>query len=832
VQGTAVNFNIPAQSLTSALTAFARQSGVRLAYPASLTAGKSAPALNGQFTRSAALSRLLSGSGLVFSFTATNTATISDPSAGNAATATVDGAIALDTIDVQGGSNAASGSGYQGTPDWVYETPSSISVISSEAIKSNPTRSARDLFASVPGVLATSDTSQNQGINVSIRGLQDQTRINMMIDGARQNFQRNGHGSTGYTYVDTALIREVDIEKSGTSGMGGAASLGGYVNFRTIIADDLIAPGKSFGGELDVTRGTNEYDFSGSASVAARLSDRFSILGGISRKRLGEYEIGKHGRDKIESGSELEKPIMTGSETWSSLLKAEIKPTDDTNVTLSWLRYKSEFSQGSDTLTQSDLQDITNDTLVASFGWKPANELIDMKGRLWFNHVQDKESRTQRTASMRAVAVDYSLGTFGGSLENTSRFNLLPTPLALNYGFEAFRDDGKTVARGADITSDPDQAWWYQGANPGGRRDIVSGFVNATIDPTDWLSISGGVRYDYYRVSASTAIFGERVAKQVEVVIPGTCIPVPFPPFEICGSDRTETQTVFSYPVYEQDVQRSGGAMTPTAKIAVTPTKGLQLFGTYSQSYRPPTLMEAALGGTHVGGFGQRFAPNPWIDPEQARTWEAGINLSFDGVFRPDDKFRMKAVGFYREVKDYIAVGTIDLTPSGTPVSYGAHVNLDGTTPMKGVEVDANYDTGSFYIGGAFSFLNADYASTYTYNGASYDAESYILFVPPEIKYSLDGGVRLFDQKLTVGGRMTYVGAADKHIGLMPVLLGPYQTGNYRLFDLYGSFAFNDAKKLRFAVNNITDVAYVPALGLGTLPAPGRTATLSLQLKF
>jgi hemoglobin/transferrin/lactoferrin receptor protein len=54
----------------------------------------------------------------------------------------------------------------------------------------------------------------------------------------------------------------------------------------------------------------------------------------------------------------------------------------------------------------------------------------------------------------------------------------------------------------------------------------------------------------------------------------------------------------------------------------------------------------------------------------------------------------------------------------------------------------------------------------------------------------------------------------------------------YRVYDIYGSYAFDEATKLRFAVNNVTDLAYAPAVGANFYAAPGRTATVSLNYKF
>ncbi|RVQ06688.1 TonB-dependent receptor, partial [Sinorhizobium meliloti] len=54
----------------------------------------------------------------------------------------------------------------------------------------------------------------------------------------------------------------------------------------------------------------------------------------------------------------------------------------------------------------------------------------------------------------------------------------------------------------------------------------------------------------------------------------------------------------------------------------------------------------------------------------------------------------------------------------------------------------------------------------------------------------------------------------------------------YKVFDIYGSYSFSDSAKLRLAINNVTDEQYAPALGAFYYPAPGRTATVSLNFKF
>jgi len=103
-QAHVVRYDIPGQPLTSALAAFARQSGLKLAYGAALSQGRIAPPLQGSFTIAQALSRLLAGTGLSYRFSGPATLTIErqNEASGTAGTGALEGGVTLPTIDVTG----------------------------------------------------------------------------------------------------------------------------------------------------------------------------------------------------------------------------------------------------------------------------------------------------------------------------------------------------------------------------------------------------------------------------------------------------------------------------------------------------------------------------------------------------------------------------------------------------------------------------------------------------------------------------------------------------------------------------------------------------------
>ncbi|MGM4988363.1 TonB-dependent hemoglobin/transferrin/lactoferrin family receptor [Tardiphaga sp. 841_E9_N1_2] len=835
--------NISAKPLAAAIADLGASSGWRILYTIQLAPDIRSQPLNGNYTVAQALAQLLAGTGITYRITGPKAALLIDPSQSRAGPVPSGDGVQLDTIVVDAArSDNTTGSGYQGTPDWVYQRPAAVSVISREAIESSPTRNARDLLDNVAGVYANRSAAQNPGISVNIRGLQDQDRIATMIDGARQNFQRSGHGATQRTYVDTAFLRQIDVEKSTTSGVGSAGALGGLVNFRTFIADDLIKPGNQYGGVVNATTGTNAYNFDGSTAAAVRVSERFSVLGGVSYKNIGAYDVGKNGtiptaNTYTGTGDVL---LFSGQEVFSTILKAEALTTEDVKITIGWLHNDSRYNTGNydNTIARGGIlkssEQVANDTFTSALDWNPGNDIVDLKAKLYYNHLKND------TVSDGAFALtgpsNFVFSTLGGTVENTSRFATDIGALALNYGLEAFSDTGKTtLQRGFVSQTGADYSSTLTGGTPSGNREVASGFTSATFKPTEWVTLIGGVRYDWYHIAGNATIYGNETrdvigqlmtnpgrpaicnARGCGVAIPPTYVPIYGPSY---------------YPAYNLDVDRDGGAWLPNFTIAFQPTEWLQPFAKYSKSYRPPTVMESFLNGGHDSNVVNGYAPNPSLRPERGDTYEAGFNVLANGILAERDSIRFKTVGFYREITDYISYGYILNAQANR--QYDTFVNLNGVTRMKGVEIEANYDARFLYIGGTVTRIDTEFSDSFTSPvgrdiAINSGRGAAVIFEQPKLRVTLDAGIRLLDEKLTLGTRIVDVSKTEPALGS---LRSGYDMPAYRVYDIYGSYAFDEATKLRFAVNNLTDVAYAPAVGANFYAAPGRTATVSLNYKF
>ena len=680
--------------------------------------------------------------------------------------------------------------GYQGAPEWVYSAPYAVSVIGRDTIKNASVRSAADLFKQTPGV-TIANNPQDSGMSVNVRGLQDMNRINVTVDGARQNFQKSGHYETGRFYIDPAFIRQIEIEKSATSGAGGAGALGGVVEFETINASDLLKDGQNYGVEGKLSTGNNAYNFDGNVAAAARLGNGIEFVAGVSHKNLGTYDIGQNGT--LERFDEA--PVFTGSDAWSGLAKVRFDLNENHDLTLSSIVFNDVMTTSTPDGRLRNYSDVLNLTGAVNYTYTPDNDLMDLELNLTASTTQIDEFREPRK-DYGAISNNYSIQTYGFDLQNTSYFDFNGNELAWNYGVEGFRDIGMTKSENAGDIDDSAKMWF--GTDPSGKRDVLSGFTSLTYNHNDFLEINGGVRYDYFNVEGDSLHY-----------------------------------SLDSFTYLDEKISNSGGRLSPTFSAAITPLEGVQLFGKYSEGYRIPTIMETALGGDHIGQHGPwlNFKPNPYLEGEIAYTWEGGANLRFSDLLQADDNLRMKLSYFHREIDNYTVLGSQSLLYDIPAVSY---VNLIDPVKMQGIEFEVNYDAGHAYAGLGFSRTFTDLPENPKFTNQSIESDTYnelvyYTAIPPEMKIALDAGVRLFDQKLTVGGRVTHV-MPNKLAGSFG--LEGFSNKDYTLFDLYGAYAFNEMTKLQVNVDNITDVAYVDALTSVGYPAAGRTITAAINFKF
>ena len=846
------NFDIAAQPIGAALVAFSRISGIDVVVDGVLPESTISPAVKGAMSPSAALDILTSQT--PFQWIVLNGTTIS---------------VIIPASDISGENGAQTlpvivtatnrALGPNGVPDEVYSTPGSVSVITQQSMRKAPVREARDIFNQVAGVDVSND-ARDPGLTVNVRGQQEMGRVNVNIDGARQNYNQLTHGTTSRVYIDPALLAEVEIEKSNLTQNGGAGSSAGIVTMRTLNTQDILDNDEEWGGKVNLSNGTNNYDFAGDVSVGARISPKLDMSAAVSRKVIGNYSPGEHNPGLYTNGigdyydRNTSRPDYTYLRQTSGLLKANVFLTEDQELNLGYVGSVSDYAKTSDiTNLYADFNETQVHTVTAKHNWDPESELIDLKTDVFWTRTENDQFRPARynsNGSVRTSSFDnnYKLDTVGADISNRSDFDLEPifdgtAVVSLDYGTEFFGDKAKTTSELGN-EGGYGAAYQVQGSTPGGQRDVYGAYLNATYGWNSLFSVHAGVRADRYSLNGNTFWCETQASSN-----------------NLCEDGGTPL-----------NIDISQNKISPSFGASFTPMNGIQLYANYRENLRAPTVQEALLGGDHIGNVGVPFYSNANLEAEESSTSEIGVNFKFDDVLLKGDGFRAKA-SYYRSIIEnyttiaYVPQPTANATDTfpiliSSPNRAAAIVNLTDPVYINGTELELSYDADRFYLGGTFTLNDMDMQGNYNpyvldaaydqyanqsvqipqivgipvetkigdpvYGGAN---QLYGIYSMPRRKVTLDGGFRFFDRDLILGGRAVFV-TPQENFGNSDLSSVVGQYFKYRVFDFYSSYQINDHVGLRFAVTNLFDEAYVQGSGGTYAASPGRTAILTLSGNF
>ncbi|WP_426780981.1 TonB-dependent siderophore receptor [Pseudomonas syringae] len=258
-------YEVPAGSLSAALTRFAGLAGVNLSVDPALVNGRNSAGLSGDFAVEEGFARLLQGSGLQLMPVGEQAYTlVPAPSSGSLELAPTSILGAGGTTDGQayaGGQVARRGSqGMLGARDFM-DTPFSMTTYTQEAVKNQQARTLGDLIASDPSVRATNPAGGRYE-QFTIRGL---SLFNSDVS-------YNGLYGILPTYtIDMEMAERVDILKGPSqlvNGISPRGSVGGGINVVPKRATDKpiteftgsYASDSQVGGAVDIARRFGDED--------------------------------------------------------------------------------------------------------------------------------------------------------------------------------------------------------------------------------------------------------------------------------------------------------------------------------------------------------------------------------------------------------------------------------------------------------------------------------------------------------------------------------------------------------------------------------------------
>lgn len=666
-----------------------------------------------------------------------------------------------------------------------------------------------ELLYNVPGVTFM-DRGDSPESAINIRGLQDFGRVAVVVDGARQNYQRSGHNSNGSFYLDPELLAGVDIVRGPTANIYGSGAIGGVASFRTKDVDDVLKPGEKAGTNVAVAAGSNTARLMTSGFTAWRFNPNIEAMAGGVYRTQDDYYTGNTGL----SVPSVQAGLVPNSraQVTSGIAKVTLRPQEGHEVKLGGIFQNDLYDIGQPTRTGTGnggtsvyASDVKN--YQTNLRWKynkPEDRLIDWDSNVYWNRTENEQVKIQHNAASQGNAISgfigrargYTIDTVGTDIHNTSRADFGAWRSALTLGIDGFQDRVSTFddSGNSNVTT------------PGGTRTVSGAFSQLKLNYQTWLEIIGALRFDNYALSSDTA---------------GT----------------------------------SGNRLSPKITVGVTPLPGFQPYVSYSEGYRAPSITETIITGAHVTASPQSaffscpgtagfqlfcFLPNPNLRPEVGKNKEAGINLKYDNVFQSNDSFRGKLNAYRNDIDDYIeltasAPEAIDgptggggQPPVGTTASRNyQYLNLP-KAHIQGFEAETMYDTGAWFLGVSGHIMRG-------YN----DVTGQGLATIPGDKVTTTAGVRSADRKSTLGATLIAVAKNEN----VPTTYRPSTA--YELVNVFFSYQPVEDVVLAFGVDNLLDRYYrpfaVPVSNDGggtqndvfwTSPPPGLTVKGSLRVHF
>lgn len=586
------------------------------------------------------------------------------------------------------------------TGETAIQSLASASHVDQEQLDRRMATTPNEMLLGVPGVAAQAD-ARRVSTSINIRGLQDFGRVAVIVDGARQNFQRSDHGTQSTFYIDPELVKSVDVIRGPVANTYGSGAIGGVVFFDTKDAVDFLKPDETWAGSVTGRYESNGKGWTTSATGAYRINENWDVLGNIVYR---DYDNYKDGDGDTVNG--------TGFDVLSGLLNTTVRPTENSELKLGWVGSSDDWDETSGGVPVNDV-DLKSNTFTARYNITDEDKSwLDLHINTSYNKTNldltslAPQNRFDPVTGLPVVLPAGSLSTFdvgttGIDIWNTSRFETNGIAHELTYGGDWVGDNVKTGgAAGGD--------GFY---TPSGKRNVSGAYVQDKLT-WDWLEVIAGLRYDSYSLKDHTHdISGDRLSPRVTVGVS---------PFNSAG------------------------------------LAGLQFYGTYAEGYRSPSITETLISGNHPAGVSFPFLPNPNLRPETGKTTELGVNYKQNDIFEPGDALRLKAAYFNNDVDDYIDGVTLSPFAPGSGCPFGPGIPICfqyqnfAKAKINGFELEGVYDAAWGYAGLSASITDGH---TVSYKGVEAD-----LATIPSSQVTAQLGLRFLEDKLTVGGEVQYNG--------------------------------------------------------------------------
>lgn len=500
----------------------------------------------------------------------------------------------------------------------------------------------------------------------------------------------------------------------------------------------------------------------GYASASAGWVNSASLYGHLSENIDGLVWIGRRSNENLQLGDNRRLP-NSAYQRRSLLAKSTVHFAPGNSLRVSHRRSRLEgVSPNNPRQNQGSLEEreiVVGSTLMEWNLLPASSKWIDLTAHL--SHIRTEVDENQVGVSERE---DTEVSVYGVDVSNTSRFDLGGAGRhVLTYGLDVTRGEIESTQNGQPRV-----------LVPSGERLTAGLFAQDEIHWNQAWTTSFGLRYDHYRSEAAS----------------------------------------------DSALEHDDSALSLQAGLMWQATDWLQLYASYAEAFRAPSIAELFSNGPHrIRGFVLfNLQPNPDLEPEQAANKEVGLRTQWNGLFKDSDRARFELTFFRNDVENFIqdvCVANCRSFRPGPPVPTLTFRNITEAR-LQGFEASASYATEAWFAGMNYGQVR----------GHNETRDQPLAGIPADTWMVRTGLTALpWDGRMAL--RMTH---AEEQHHISPAANLPEPADSYTVVDLLTSWRPTSNLRLHLAVGNIADAEYRRAGAY--ISEAGRNLKLGLTLTF